>query len=522
MKLDDFLIFGKKSIDPWNRVNCCKTPTLLVVEFCQVQGPKPLYSYPPQDSSSHLDLDNVAIWVMSSDSIHGSTVIVYNQQLGLYAILHHSTILDLTARAFLRPLSLALLTPDKPTNSMLRSFKNIADRLLTPLLACNRQLFRRFVSYVIDLARDLQNNTLKKYYSLLGDSTTLSKNTSMKIHSIAMQARKLQSRFKEAYKTLQNNEARCCHCGSAAEEFIQFIPLFDSTSSDQLLPLSQLAPCAYNDFIATVKPLYKEYLSEFRHDTGVDTSFGLLFCNNVPVMRKIHASGVEKKAVPNKTQDEPCASRSDPSDGNPLCDMAGQIDVLLAPLMTGDSMAVLASEQRKMTGKDVLQKLALIKPGKRHEVAKWHESELVKPEREDENRNGSKNQLVGFTLNRAESSKFSNPDFSCFIDFNNHRLRCRDSIPKLLSQLAKKRHFPNDDCLMAFIVAIVTDVSQMVLMARFIRFDELVTKFSLSPADERIIIHFLAELDIVKYGKLKHMVEKRLEQKVAGSRTLSL
>ncbi|KAK0419719.1 hypothetical protein QR680_014287 [Steinernema hermaphroditum] len=521
MKLDNFLIFGKKSIDPWNRVNCCKVPTLLVVEFCQVQGPKPLHWYPEQDANSHLDLDNVAVWIMSSDAIHGSTVIVFNQQLGLYAILHHSTILDVTARAFQRPLSLALLTPDKPTTSMLRAFKNIADRLLTPLLACNRQLFRRFVTNVISLASDLQSNTVKNYYALFRDSETLSKNTSMKIHGIAMQARKLQSRFKEAYRTLANSEARCCHCGSEESDFIQFIPLFDSTSSVKLLPLSQLAPCAYDEFIDSLKPLYDEYLSEFRHDTGVDNSFGLLFCNNVPVMRKLQASGVEKKAVLEQ-QVAQTSSASTQQEGRPLCDMASQLDLILAPLMSGDSMAILSSEQRKPTGKDVLQKLALVKPGKRQEEVLWHESQLIKTDEDEDGKNSEKNELVGFTLNRAESLKFSDAHFVSFIDLNNHRLRCRDSIPKLLSQLAKRRHFPNDDCLMAFVVAVVTEVCQMVLMARYIRFDHLSSKFNLSPADQRIIVHLLAELDIVKYGKLKCAVEKSLEKKMTGMKTLSL
>lgn len=58
-----------------------------------------MIAYPP-NPGPHLDLDFVAMWILSSESVYGSTAYLFNQQLGLYGLVHHSMLLDLTARAF--------------------------------------------------------------------------------------------------------------------------------------------------------------------------------------------------------------------------------------------------------------------------------------------------------------------------------------------------------------------------------------------------------------------------------------
>lgn len=64
-----------------------------------MQGPRPLH-WVPEVVDPHLDLDSVAIWLMSSEVVNGSTVMVYNQQMAIHACVHHSTILDIRARGF--------------------------------------------------------------------------------------------------------------------------------------------------------------------------------------------------------------------------------------------------------------------------------------------------------------------------------------------------------------------------------------------------------------------------------------
>uniref|UniRef100_A0A0N5AU41 UDENN FLCN/SMCR8-type domain-containing protein n=1 Tax=Syphacia muris TaxID=451379 RepID=A0A0N5AU41_9BILA len=141
--LDDMVTWGRRNADPFNRLSCCNEPVLLVVEFCQVQGPRPLYCV-PEFPGSHLDLDSVAMWLMSSEAVHGSTLILYNQQMALYACVHYSSFLDIRARAFQRPVSLALLTANKPTSGMLEHFMDVSKKLFSPLLSCNRQLFKYY------------------------------------------------------------------------------------------------------------------------------------------------------------------------------------------------------------------------------------------------------------------------------------------------------------------------------------------------------------------------------------------
>ncbi|KAK5983254.1 hypothetical protein GCK32_022428 [Trichostrongylus colubriformis] len=42
VRAEDLLLRNKGVIDPFNRLGCNIDPVVVVVEFCQIQGPRPL------------------------------------------------------------------------------------------------------------------------------------------------------------------------------------------------------------------------------------------------------------------------------------------------------------------------------------------------------------------------------------------------------------------------------------------------------------------------------------------------
>ncbi|VDL73744.1 unnamed protein product [Nippostrongylus brasiliensis] len=102
IRAEDLLLRNKGVIDPFNRLGCNIDPIITVVEFCQIQGPRPLatISLKKDVVPTNVDIDNVAVWLMSSEASSGTILVIYNQQMGIYAMSYYTTIYDIRARAF--------------------------------------------------------------------------------------------------------------------------------------------------------------------------------------------------------------------------------------------------------------------------------------------------------------------------------------------------------------------------------------------------------------------------------------
>jgi hypothetical protein len=96
--LKDLLVYGKAVADPFHRCHYSDRSVFLLVEFCQAEGPKPICHFP--DDPGPINLDNVAVWLMSAENFHGSRLLIYNQQMDLHALVYHITLLDVSARGF--------------------------------------------------------------------------------------------------------------------------------------------------------------------------------------------------------------------------------------------------------------------------------------------------------------------------------------------------------------------------------------------------------------------------------------
>uniref|UniRef100_A0A0R3RHQ3 UDENN FLCN/SMCR8-type domain-containing protein n=1 Tax=Elaeophora elaphi TaxID=1147741 RepID=A0A0R3RHQ3_9BILA len=280
--VDEAIVWGKRNADPWHRMTCCPEAVFTVIEFCQAQGPRPLYSYPAHIHGPHLDMDSVALWLMSAEVINGSSMIVYNQQMAIYACVHYSTLLDLHARAFQilsslqRPISLALLTPVKPTAAVFKEFIEASRRVFLPLLVCNQTLFKSHLVQLINLTKTVELKTSDNKNFLV----SISKSASAKIRSVSDQAKRILQRFENnaVQKRMRNSE----YC-SGHESICNDVKILEQLIEDPPISLQEmkfLTPCTYDGFIKALPKVYEKLARAAQF-----YNMGTLFCAATPVLK---------------------------------------------------------------------------------------------------------------------------------------------------------------------------------------------------------------------------------------------
>lgn len=107
---------------PWFVSAVCQLDFLLIAEFSEQEGPKPLITI-PSDPGGKMDLNDFAVRIMSVDfqsvnneSFHlteDTQVFLSETHNGIYAYVHHFTLYDCNARGFVRPFCMAYITPDQ-------------------------------------------------------------------------------------------------------------------------------------------------------------------------------------------------------------------------------------------------------------------------------------------------------------------------------------------------------------------------------------------------------------------------
>ncbi|XP_064617657.1 guanine nucleotide exchange protein SMCR8-like isoform X2 [Liolophura sinensis] len=105
---------------PWNKASTCDKDFILISEFCEQEGPKPLITI-PTDEGSDFDKNEFVVRIMAVDhqaSSGGFTmsedtqVVMTELKNGTYAYVHHFTLFDHQARGFVRPFCMTYVTAD--------------------------------------------------------------------------------------------------------------------------------------------------------------------------------------------------------------------------------------------------------------------------------------------------------------------------------------------------------------------------------------------------------------------------
>jgi hypothetical protein len=116
----------------------------------------------------------------------------------------------------------------------------------------------------------------------------------------------------------------------------------------------------------------------------------------------------------------------------------------------------------------------------------------------------SDSQLVGISCGKIHEWCNQNAEHEfVVIDLNNHKIRCHEYSGIFLNQLAGNRSFPSDNTAMDFTAAIISDILQILLLAKYTSPQFIVSQFKLTPQDETILYNFLVEFNLTRYIWLK-------------------
>uniref|UniRef100_A0A1I7U366 UDENN FLCN/SMCR8-type domain-containing protein n=1 Tax=Caenorhabditis tropicalis TaxID=1561998 RepID=A0A1I7U366_9PELO len=511
ISFEDFLLRPSKVVDPFNRFVARIDPFLTLVEFCQVIGPKPLavVSKQQDDKTTGVDINEMAIWLMSSDTVPGTMIVLENNQTGIHAAAYYFNLYDMRARAFQRNLCIAYLSSEKPSKETLHHFSTTIKKLVSPVLICNRRLFIRHVTDIVKFSDNIDEKTLKQYYTLNGDSKKLT--DSSRFNIVFEQTRLLKSKFlTKRFQEMKFEDDICC--GHNTENMTEAEDIICSfrVPSIPLSPIETLTPCAYSSII----PKLRKLCFELDHSTAPSNNLGSLFCGRRPIasVTPYTPSTISWKTEAGKTDNDKKGEET-------LKAITGHIGDLLFPLLCGEDMVVCGADQRKTTVEDMLGKLNQIIPKESTHCGEKSLKIMKDPAKIESG-------LGGLLCNRNETGKLAR--WRNILDMNRCVLKAFTYDGTLLNGLNKKRKFPSDRSLVLFIIAYLTRICQLTYVCRymFLRSPNLIEKAmgdqqKISADDEKILVNLLMGIDFEKFNQLK-LLPNRDGSGVKPSRTINL
>ncbi|PAV91645.1 hypothetical protein WR25_20127 isoform A [Diploscapter pachys] len=499
---DEFSIRGRRFIDPFNRFGCNISPVVVVVEFCQIVGPRPLkVFYTDEEDARRLDMDSLSVWLMSCETTSGTVMMIYNQQTAIHALSYYFVMHDIRARAFQRQFCVAYLSSTKLTGETLKKFSLAVRKAATPVIVCNRRLFLRQLTDMLKIADGVVNDSLHDYYTL--DAEALKFSTTRKVQNIAEEARRLRPRM-EAVKNLldkSENDTTDCHGHSVEDLSAGERMLLQLNAQQPLCQFEDLAPCTSIGFLQSMDFILS-HVSERERRRGV------LYSCGTPILRfPKYSSPIKEHACSLVTE----TAKNEET----LKTITQHLDNLLYPVLAGEDMKVCGSEQRKDTVIDMVDKLNFLRPKSHsnHSFKHW-DSEV----RDEKGHKGIYGKLASRSQSRsliptspsgvALQSSSTSESPTVIFDLNESRLLTCPYSGVLLSSLKTKKRFPSDDSLIQFIAAQISGIGNLLYLSRFVN-PLGIRNENLSPDDIDILVNLLYEIDIVKYEPLKTAYDKK-------------
>ncbi|KJH50725.1 hypothetical protein DICVIV_03071 [Dictyocaulus viviparus] len=362
-----------------------------------------------------------------------------------------------------RPLANVSLKPNNTFSSL--DFDSLSLWLMSSEITCGT---------VLNLYNQQMGIYALSYYTIMYD-----------ISARAFQARKIRSKTQAISDKLSDSRSYMECNGHKREDRIVAEESFTHvTQTSVLSPISKLAPCAYNTFITGLNHFLAECTTEN------EVCEGVLYSVNTPILR------FPKRSCPMQITTFNSGENGSVSKEETLRMVSQHLDNLLLPVLTGEDMIVCGSEQRKGTVIDFVEKINLLKPKSHpnHNVVTWAKNES-RPKG-----------VIGICRNRSETAALNLPGIA-ILDTNTSVLHTVPYRGVLLTNLRRKRRFPSDAALLAFVVAALTNISSLVYISRFLSPLHLESE-KISLDDQRILLNLLTELDFIKYQEQKSALEK--------------
>uniref|UniRef100_A0A915DJ15 Uncharacterized protein n=1 Tax=Ditylenchus dipsaci TaxID=166011 RepID=A0A915DJ15_9BILA len=406
-------------------------------------------------------------------------------------LVQHSTMFDITARAFQRPFALAMVAdPTRPSATTTLKSKNQCIEVLRPLLSCNRNFFHWIITHCLHIAEDSEANQFDNYYAL----------SSKEKPSLLVLSNRLKAMAKQtlAYQTARRPliSGSKCECGSDFSEFNKFVPLIDQYTSAELLPLFELAPCAGHTFLKNMEEAYRLLSTD-------QPAKGNLFCYNTPLIRSFFGANSQLNEAQEDQKENKVEqiSRQFPNE-NSLKSLSSSLVHCLFPLLAGERIAILAAKQRECTGLDLIHGLDSLR------ICKASESSALWTYDGQTSDLSSNLQLYGYSCKRADSVDWKNENFSAVIDLNHHKLLGKEYTGKLLAMLTSLKSFRLMPVFNNGSPPWSVTFTNWCFLAKYTSVQVVANSLQLSVPDQLILMNGLVEMNITKYSLVKQEARK--------------